>query len=85
MRLIDADELRAGLEDGFAHNEITSNGDVLSAVDTSETIDPESLRAHGWWINLGNPITGQCSNCAVEGNKRQKYCSECGAKMDLEG
>lgn len=40
MRLIDADELVAGLQDGFKHGGFYSNNGIITAVNASPTIDP---------------------------------------------
>lgn len=40
---------------------------------------------HGKWIvKGGNPSQGTCSNCDGNGNWRNQYCPNCGAKMDAE-
>lgn len=46
--------------------------------------DVEPVR-HGHWINDIGYAGWTCSECGNhEGNKTDKYCSNCGAKMDKE-
>lgn len=39
------------------------------------------LPKDGEWIP-NSPFTGNCSECGGNGNLKDKYCSNCGAKMD---
>lgn len=59
------------------------NIDPLIAV-VDYLIDNEVLPVqHSFWIvdDDGNPI---CANCACNGDSSQRYCGNCGAKMDLK-
>ena len=72
---------------------------IEDCIDNAPTIDPESLRPHGGWVRNGtcnhkparfkNPdlwIVYKCSECGYSNGRRckDKYCPNCGAKMDLE-
>ena len=37
---------------------------------------------HGHVLDNGNPICGPCSACGESVNRRARYCSMCGARMD---
>ena len=39
---------------------------------------------HASWIYCDLDGTGICSSCRSYGNSQDSYCSNCGAKMDLE-
>lgn len=39
---------------------------------------------HASWIYCDLDGTGVCSSCRSYGNSQENYCSNCGAKMDLE-
>lgn len=92
-RLIDADAL---LEKKFRTRQFdgTARGwalEVVSAkdIDDAPTVDHESLRPHGHWIeteycdNHFQPIR-MCTNCGEEhgSDERLKFCPNCGAKME---
>lgn len=90
-RLIDADELLAHL---FSKQD--EKMDVAMEIARFTTIDPESLRPHGRWIEMVESIedghTGEyyeeiyynCINCDYATGDKTPYCPNCGAKMDLE-
>lgn len=46
-------------------------------------IDAEPIK-HASWIYCDLDGTGICSSCRSYGNSQDSYCSNCGAKMDLE-
>lgn len=46
--------------------------------------DQEPVK-HASWIYCDLDGTGICSSCRSYGNSQDSYCSNCGAKMDLEG
>lgn len=59
--------------------------DLLKAIKDAPSVDVAPVR-HGRWVaNLPNPNYGRCSVCKEPGNVWQKYCPNCGAKMDLGG
>ena len=37
-------------------------------------------RPQGEWIP-NSPFTGKCSECGADGNLKDNYCSNCGARM----
>lgn len=91
MRLIDADELKkkaVWIEErgGFSTLSIE-----IDDIRRAPTIDAVPV-IHGEWIyfeNYGNLITHKCSLCGqtmtIEiGSDLKNYCSNCGAKMDLQ-
>lgn len=79
MRLIDADRLKAYLQDKYVVYDHT-----LADIDAQPTVDAEPVR-HGRWIKNGDRYC-ECSVCHHEGNTSgaDYYCSNCGAKMDTE-
>jgi len=61
---------------------------ALQVLSEQPTIDPESLRPHGRWLNkevdeIRCHVYGNCSVCH-ERKRIDNYCPNCGAKMDLE-
>lgn len=95
MRLIDADALKK-LRHDYIQGRIKFNGSEYDLIDKCPTIDPESLRPQGEWVEWYPPthmiMTGEellyrCSACDakyadVEG---YRYCPYCGAKMKGAG
>ena len=90
MRLIDADE--AIINFGFEWDDISPTRDeFVEFIKKQPTIEVEPVK-HGRWI--GAPICGndncRCSECGswhnihvnLRGEIMQKYCPNCGAKMD---
>lgn len=90
MRLIDADALQADMM------EMVSSGlygleDMIDAVIEAPTIDPESLRARGEWIE--DRMDYKCSACGKAVKDEIIYmldpyqfppsCPYCGAKMEV--
>lgn len=62
---------------------------VTDLFDDIPTVDAEPVK-HGYWIfNPRDAIEAmftlpKCSECGAESADGGKYCSNCGAKMDLE-
>lgn len=95
MRLIDADALLKFANENFVSDSVAEAEYLISLV---PTIDPESLRPTGEWINLTKCANEgvYCSVCrkkvykadyawAVKKNKvRSNFCPNCGAKMKGE-
>ena len=92
MRLIDADE--AIINFGFEWDDISPTRDeFVEFIKKQPTIEAEPVK-HGRWI--GAPLCGndncRCSACGswhnihanLHGEIMQKYCPNCGAKMDGE-
>ena len=90
MRLIDADE--AIINFGFEWDDISPTRDeFVEFIKKQPTIEAEPVK-HGRWI--GAPLCGndncRCSACGswnnihanLHGEIMQKYCPNCGAKMD---
>lgn len=90
MRLIDADE--AIINFGFEWDDISPTRDeFVEFIKKQPTIEAEPVK-HGRWI--GAPLCGndncRCSACGswhnihanLHGEIMQKYCPDCGAKMD---
>ena len=93
MRLIDADALTKRLQGVLAMVEEEPNQTYANAirhtmidVKLSPTIDAEPVR-RGRWIHDINNLYG-CSECfereTMSHKKLKPYCSNCGARMDLE-
>ena len=98
MKLIDASQI----ENKFLHwlNEISkditndiyqgseSDGIVacLEEIRGAPTVDPESLRPHGKWVDSSfyhdRPLCYDCSNCGFKLMYKPNYCPNCGAKMN---
>lgn len=58
---------------------------VINELEMMPTIDPESLRAHGKWVHIGEGSSViRCPFCSfVELTYRTyNYCPKCGAKME---
>ena len=89
MRLIDADELirQADENQQFAVWK-AGVGTLVRLVDTMPTIDPESLRPHGCWIQVESAwerVQHECSCCGCKWPEYARffaYCPYCGAKME---
>ena len=72
-RYIDAEPLERNLTELF-----------VEIVKAQPTADVEPVR-HGHWINDIDYAGWTCSECGDhEGNKMDKYCHSCGARMDGE-
>ena len=52
----------------------------FDVIDKQPTINAVPVR-YGKWIP-NNPFTGNCSECGSESNMKDKYCPNCGAKMN---
>ena len=96
-RLIDADELlgKAITERRFvvACEDLvrdfvvirTAYKDLAEFIASAPTIDPESLRPSGRWIDIGKnyyTVVSQCSECGAKYDFRSHYCPNCGARME---
>ena len=103
QRFIDAGALKAYLcvntSIGF-YNDCTDGSEVCftsrevdKAIDAAPTIDPESLRPHGRWVDVktgyirSRDFKEKCSICGFVrssdcGDADFKYCPNCGAKME---
>lgn len=94
QRLIDADRFRGILLDFSERVEkrwtnlktarITNIIDsIITVLDKSPIIDPESLRPKANWLYCQGTI--KCSNCNIvyysDFGRKFKYCPHCGAKM----
>lgn len=90
MRLIDADNLVAGIEKLKKSGCFSSNTErillntILTVITMSKTIDPVK---HGRWIFVEDMVSYiKCSECGDDicwvNTKRPKYCPGCGARMD---
>lgn len=84
MRLIDADALKRDID--LAPDEWAKGRTIEGVIAEQPTIDAEPVR-HGRWIHDINNLYG-CSECftreTMSHKKRKNFCSNCGAKMDLE-
>ena len=85
MRTIDADELRDEVLNDNTYDNDTVNY-YLGLIDSAPTIDPVK---HGHWLYDGR---GEyCSECGIYLTVAQssvrvnRFCPDCGAKMDGEG
>ena len=84
MRIIDADALKASIEEKDRYN-LGGEGRIVvcGMLDDAPTIDAEPVK-HGWWIKLDRDIA-VCSECGRHENAllvdSYPYC-HCGAKMD---
>lgn len=86
MRLIDADKLKASIEEKDRYNLGGENRIIVCGMlDDAPTIDAEPI-IHAYWIEKKNRII--CSNCGREVLYNSDYlpqtthfCYNCGAKM----
>lgn len=96
MRLIDADALKASIEKKDRYN-LGGEGRIVvcGMLDDAPTIDAELVK-HGHFERFsddeqfkalreyGKPFNGVCSICTSMMFDTDKFCAECGAKMDLK-
>lgn len=90
MRPIDADKLEKDLMD-MAHNELMPDYfrqmcmSMAERVSKEPTIEAEPVR-HGYWIAQDEGRTRyMCSECKSKNHGGyEKYCPNCGARMDKE-
>ena len=91
MRLIDADKLEDVLAKHQTHYygdsdyyEGISQGFNLAIYDVKETptIEAEPTR-HGKWIKVGDN-TYRCSRCNEVSCCNGNFCTDCGARMEIE-
>lgn len=92
MELIDRSVLRNDInriirriEGDFGFNDSWCNSlnEALYIINEQKTVDAEPIK-HGEWIYCeysGGRYIGTCSLCGCE-RKTDKYCPNCGAKMD---
>ena len=84
-RYIDADEVKYDIDlVWFCRQDIPDDAidKMLELIDKEPSADVEPVR-HGHWINDIGYAGWTCSECGDhEGNKTDKYCPNCGAKMD---
>lgn len=94
MRLIDADALKASIEEKDRYN-LGGQGRIVvcGMLDDAPTIDAEPVR-HGRWLShveycklhnylpSGASVPFWCSECESSAKEKTLHCSHCGAKMD---
>jgi hypothetical protein len=92
MRLIDADALKASIEEKDRYNLGGTNRIVVCGMlDDAPTIEAEPVK-HGRWSEQKIRSTSRgideigyyCSECGYFEGYIAKYCAGCGAKMDLK-
>ena len=90
MRLIDADELRKQAYP-FPCAIGVEYAVTLRAISDAPTIDPESLRPVGHWVDaVEQPYfrkhshTKVCSECGRRKEGRWDFCPHCGARMEVQ-
>lgn len=89
MRLIDADALKEEITSAF-HGALGATVTIATheLIDKQPTIDPESLRPHGRWIQAESAWGQKQLECSCCGSKWPEYarffayCPICGAKME---
>lgn len=81
-KYIDADLFKSELEKGHDNGDITGRADVEKLLDEQPTADVHEVR-RGKWVNRKGNFR-QCSICGTYNNRISKFCSECGAKMEVE-
>ena len=86
VRLIDAYSLWTDIQMLPHNGDIISSDDVEQAIICAPTIDPDSMREMGEWIEYKGksaafPGKYYCSKCFKSSCKRTPYCPECGIKM----
>ena len=92
MRLIDADALAMAIVDAGQASKRYKIGDfwelryteIKEVMDEQPTVDAVPVR-HGKWItkSTGGEFFDCCSECGyVEWDAPNKYCPNCGARMD---
>ena len=80
-----AEELSRDFDDRDELNGVYS---CLSEIQSAPTIDPESLRPHGHWIQTKSAWEQKQLECSCCGSKWPEYarffayCPYCGAKME---
>lgn len=87
VRLIDANEVHRLIDKNLDINKgkgcSLSETLVREIVDSTPTIDPESLRTHGKWNRYKeNCLYNDCSVCGYGHCREDNYCPNCGAKME---
>lgn len=63
--------------------------DCFTALKQMPTVNPENLRPQGRLISTGYDEMycefGNCTVCGAENPMHNKYCRECGARLDRSG
>lgn len=84
MKLIDADQLKKDFRLNFGG--VSHVVAACEIIDKQPTIDSESLRPHGKWVDSSfyndRPLCYDCSNCGHKLMYKPNYCPNCGAKMN---
>ena len=84
MKLIDADQLKRDFRLNFGG--VSHVVAACEIIDRQPTIDSESLRPHGKWVDSSfyhdRPLCYDCSNCGYKLMYKPNYCPNCGAKMN---
>ena len=86
MRLIDADELKKDFRLSFGG--VSHAVAACEIINRQPTIDPESLRPHGHWIQVESAWEQKQLECSCCGSKWPEYarffayCPNCGAKLE---
>lgn len=78
MRPIDADALIKWVQQCGAKCPTVSVEKVFNKIKDAPTIGPVK---RGKWIP-NSPFTGNCSECGGNGNLKDNYCPNCGARME---
>jgi len=83
-RYVDVEPLDVVGTKGVNKDYVDGMAYVLDLLDNLPIADVVKVR-HGHWINDIGYAGWTCSECGDhEGNKTDKYCHNCGAKMDGE-
>ena len=81
-RDIDVDELIRKINEYECYSYDSEISRICELINDAPARDVEPVR-HGHWINDIHYPNWTCSECGDhEGNKTDKYCHICGAKMD---
>ena len=87
-RLIDANTMKEELLWGNIYLSDNETNALVDLIDEQPTIDPESLRPHGHWIQTKSAWEQKQLECSCCGSKWPEYarffayCPYCGAKME---
>ena len=84
-RYIDADKMIEKLNESKRHDKnslhilLMNEDDIIEFIERQNTEDVAPI-VYAHWIE--GAITFTCSNCGICQLSPEKYCSNCGAKMD---